>query len=173
MAPRMSPRRDLVITAVAVIALSRLADGPLVWLIALLVLAGVAVGARHVLADISAMGSAAVPLEAPINPALAAAASIGAIRLVGIGLGLAPALLVAALLIDRALRIEERIVAAPHGSTGADRTMLLAFALVIGFIGFIGAAAQVPGGLAGPVAGGGSGLTDQGLLALALADGAL
>ena len=165
---RPSGRRELVISALVVVGLSRLADGPALWLVASLVLVAVAIGARQVLGGAA---TTPVPIESVIDPALAAAVAVGAIRLVPIGLGIALALAVVALLIDVSLRVEERIVTAPHGTTASDRTTLLVAAVVIGFVGFTGVAAMVPGGLADPGAPGSTPLNDRNLLVLALADG--
>jgi hypothetical protein len=170
MTPRSSARRDLVLASTVVIAMSRLADGPLIWLIAVLVFSGVAAGSRRILADIAPTRGVAAPPEATLIPGLAAAVAIPAIRLVPIGLGLVPALLVAALVTDQALRREERLVTASHPETSGDRAALLAIAVVVAFVGFVGAAVVVPGGLVDPGAGG-PGLTDQNLLILATVDG--
>jgi hypothetical protein len=163
-----SGRRDLVIATLVVIGLSRLADGPALWLIAALVFGAVALGARQLLRGIA---TTTIPLASVVDPALAAAVVVGAIRLVPIGLGLAVALAIVWVLVDLPLRIEERIVTASHGTTASDRTTLLVAAVVIGFVGFTGVAAMVPGGLADPTVPGATPLTDQGLLVLALADG--
>ena len=48
---RRAHRRELVILAIAVIGMSRLLDGPLVWLAAALLAAAVAVGAAAYIAD--------------------------------------------------------------------------------------------------------------------------
>jgi hypothetical protein len=161
-------RRDLVIAAVVVVGLARFADGDVVWLIGALLFAAVGVGTWQVLGDEAA---ARVPVESGINPAVATAVAVWALRLVPIGLGLAPALLVVGVLVDRCLRIEERIAVGSHALTSSDRTALLVVAVVIAFIGFTGAAVMVPGGLADPGAPGATSLTDQGLLVLAIADG--
>jgi hypothetical protein len=165
---RTRTRRDLVIAAVVVVGLSRFADGLVIWPIGALVFGAVALGTRQVLGDEATGG---VPAESAINPAVATAVSVWAIRLVPIGLGLAPALLIVGLLIDRCLRIEERIVTGSSALTQSDRTALLVAAVVVGFVGFTGAAVMVPGGLADPGAPGAALLTDQNLLILAIADG--
>ena len=167
-ASRSRSLRELVVAAVVVVALARFADGPSVWLIGALLFAAVGLGTWQVLGDEAGVG---IPVESAINPAVAAAVSVWAIRLVPIGLGLAPALLVVGILVDRCLRIEEGVVVGSHALTSSDRTALLVCAVVVGFIGFTGVALMVPGGLADPRAPGATLLTDQGLLALALADG--
>jgi hypothetical protein len=161
-------RRDLVIAAVVVVGLARLADGDAVWLIGVLLFAAVGLGAWQVLGDEAA---SRIPVESGINPAVATAVSVWALRLVPIGLVLAPALVIVGILIDRCLRIEERIAVGSHALTSSDRTALLVVAVVVGFVGFTGAAVIVPGGLADPGSPGAASLTDQGLLVLALADG--
>jgi hypothetical protein len=161
-------RRDLVIAAVVVVGLARFADGDVIWVIGGLLFAAAGLGTWQVLGDEAATS---IPAESGINPAVATAVSVWAVQLVPIGLGLVPALLVVGVLIDRCLRIEERIVVASHSLTPSDRTALLVASVVVGFIGFTGAAVMVPGGLADPAAPGAALLTDQGLLVLALADG--
>ena len=86
-------RRDLAIAAVTGVGLSRLLDGDAVWLVAGLVLGGMLLGALQVLAeDDPAAETRGVPIEAVILPAVAAVGCLGAIRLVPVGLWLAPAL---------------------------------------------------------------------------------
>src|SRR5439155_13717888 len=91
--PRVDPRRrhqrELVVLAVTILGLSRLLDGPLLWLVAALVLVAVWLGARQFIAE-GAHGYVPVPLEASIVPAVMAAGSLGALRLVPLGLALAP-----------------------------------------------------------------------------------
>jgi hypothetical protein len=136
----------------------------------LLLFAAVAAGSRRILSDIAPTPGVPVPFEALLVPGLAGAAPVAAMRLVPIGLGLAPALLGAAALLDQALRREERLLTSPHGATSGDRAALLAVAVVVAFFGFIGAAVMVPGGLVDPGSGG-TGLSDQNLLVLATVDG--
>ena len=81
---------------------------------------------------------------------MAAVACVGAIRLVPFGLGLAPALLVTGLIVDRCLALEARILASPSGLDAEERTAVLVTTLIVAFLGFVGVAATVPGGLAQP-----------------------
>ncbi len=167
-------RRDLALASVVVVGLSRLLDGPLVWLVAALVLGAVAVGALQVLAeDDPTAETTGVPIESVILPAVAAVASVGAIRLVPIGLWLAPALLLTGLAVDRALALESRILRARSAPGPEERTRILVATLVIGFVGFAGAAAIVPGGLAEPAGEAGGALEESNLLVLAAADAAI
>lgn len=96
-------RRDLVVAAAGVIALSRLVEGPLVWLVAGLLLAATFLGALQILGEADPVGEASegVPIEALITPAVAAVACLGALRLVPVGPLLVPAVLGAGWLIDR------------------------------------------------------------------------
>ena len=67
MGPRHRHQVELVVLAITVIGLSRLLDGPLIWLVAALLLAAVWLGGRAVLFD-GALRPAPVPLEATIIP---------------------------------------------------------------------------------------------------------
>jgi hypothetical protein len=168
-------RRDLALAAVTIVGLSRLIEPPGVWLVAIFLLGAVLLGTLQVLHDEAAHtggGGIGVPVESLILPAVAAVACLGAIRLVPFGLGLAPALLITGLLVDRCLALEARILAAPDGLDIDGRTSVLVTTLLVGFLGFIGVAAMVPGGLAQPGTGGVAGgpLPERDLLALAGAD---
>ncbi len=164
-------RRELVVLATTVVALSRLVEGPLAWLVAGLLLALMLIGTLQVLAETLAEG---VPVESLVTPAVAAVAGLGVLRLVPPGLPLVPAILGAGLLIDACLRIEIRILARAKGPTPVDRTILLAAGLLVAFLAFTGVAALVPGGLVEPLPAGApaaAALREQSLVVLALADG--
>lgn len=163
--------RDLAIVAVSVVGLSRLVEPPLVWLVAALLLGAILLGALQVLADEASPTEAAsgIAIEALILPAVAAVACLGAIRLVPIGLWLAPALWVTWLLVHRTLALEARIHRAPRGLSADDRTAVLVTILLVAFVGFSGVAALVPGGLVQP-SGVGT-LPETNLLILAAGDG--
>ena len=172
MDPRRRHQRELVVLAVTILGLSRLLDGPLLWLVAALVLVAVWLGARQVIAE-GAHGYVPVPLEASIVPAVMAAGSLGALRLVPLGLALAPVLLAVGLLVDVTLRLESRAFDRPSGMTAGDRTGLLGMALLAAFLAFTGVAALVAGGLAEPGLGGteqGPPITESGIVTIALAD---
>ena len=116
-------RRDLAIAAVTGVGLSRLLDGDTVWLVAVLVLGAMLLGALQVLAeDDPAAETRGVPIEAVILPAVAAVACLGAIRLVPVGLWLAPALLATGYLVERCLAIESRIIASRRVVTRSAAT---------------------------------------------------
>ena len=163
-------RRDLTLVAVVAVGLSRLLEGPGIWVVAILVLAALLFGALQVLAeDDPAAETTGVPIESVILPAVAAIACLGAIRLVPFGLGLAPALLATGLVVHRCLVLEGRILASRAGPGADDRTAILVTTLLVGFLAFAGVAALVPGGLVDPGAGE-AGLDGSNLALLAGAD---
>ena len=100
--------------------------------------------------------SAGVPIESVILPAGAALAALGAIRLVPVGVVLAPAFVLAGGLVGLTLVTELRIARASGPPSSTDRTAIQVEILVVAFLGFAGVAALVPGGLPQPgdVAGG-------------------
>jgi hypothetical protein len=143
--------RELAVGAAIVIALARFVDGPLAWLVALLLLGAVGLGALQILADTDpASRAAGVPIEALINPAATAFAGAVAIDLVPVGIWLVPAIALAAWLLLRSLALEARLVRASGPASSADRTAVLMTALIAGFGAFAGIASLVPGGLPEP-----------------------
>jgi hypothetical protein len=172
-APReiAAARRDLTLIVVAIVGMARLLDGPLTWLVAGLLLATTLLGALQVLG--LAEGPAVergVPIESLILPAVAAIGCLGAINLVPIGIWLVPALGATAFLVDRTLRLEERIATSDGELTEDDRSEVLVATLLVAFVGFTGAATLVPGGLAGAFGEPVPPLALQDLLLLAAAD---
>ena len=169
---RRAQRRELVILAIAVIGLSRLLDGPLVWLAVGLLSASVAIGAAALIASDGRPGDA--PIDGVILPALAAAASLGAIRIVPLGILLVPALAAVWLLIDRTLAFEGRLAQREGDVDADDRTTALGYAIVIAFLAFVGIATFIQGGLVEPPPTAASPaaepLDELALLLLALAD---
>lgn len=168
-------RRDLALAAVTVVGLSRLIEPPGIWLVAILLLGAILLGTLQVLDDersrVDGPGLG-VPVESLILPAVAAVACVGAIRLVPFGLGLAPALLLTGIIVDRCLALEARILAAPAEIDAEGRTAVLVTILVVAFLGFVGVAAMIPGGLAQPGApgAGGAPLPEPDLVVLAAGD---
>jgi hypothetical protein len=143
--------RELIVVVAAVILVSRLVDGPIAWLVGALLLVGVALGTLQVLGESGSPSAAAgVPIESLLATAVAAFAVFGSIRLVPVGVLLAPALLAGAWLVGRVLATEARILATTTGPSGADRTAILVEVLVVAFLGFAGIATLVPGGLPEP-----------------------
>jgi hypothetical protein len=149
--------RDLAVTVALIAALARFAPDAFIWPIALAVLAGVILGALQIVAE-AAPGTttAGVPVESLILPGAAALAAIGAIRLIPVGIALAPAIVLAGGLAGLAMVTELRIARASGPPSSADRTAVLIEVLVIGFLGFAGVASLVPGGLPVPGEGGGA-----------------
>lgn len=150
-------RRDLALVAVTVVGLSRLIEPPGTWIVAIFLLGAILIGTLQTLGDERARFEGAgtgVPVESLILPAVAAVACVGAIRLVPFGLGLAPALLITGLIVDRCLALESRILSADDGLDDEGRTAVLVTTLVVAFMGFVGVAATVPGGLVQPGAAG-------------------
>ena len=150
MDPRHTQRRELIILLISVVGLSRLLDGPLLWLAAALAGAAAAAGAARLLGD---PNPRATRPEAILLPALATAASVGALQVIPLGVLLVPALAAAVGLIDRVLRFELRLSSRDHEATPEDRVSALAAALAIAFLAFVGAAAILPGGLVEPGSG--------------------
>jgi len=146
-----SGARDLAIAVGVVVALSRFAPDGFVWPIAVVLLAGVFLGALQVVAEADPAGSSTgVPVESLILPAGAALAALGAIRLVPIGIALVPAFALAGGIVGLALITELRLARASGPPSSADRTAILVQILIVGFLGFSGVAALVPGGLPVP-----------------------
>jgi hypothetical protein len=142
--------RDLVVAASAVVGMAAVLSGPLVWIAAILLLAATVLGTLQVIGDADGpAGDRGVPIETLFLPAVAAIGCLGAIRLVPIGLAIVPALLLTGLLIDRSLAVEARLAAATQGPTADDRSRALMAMLVVALVAFTGAAAIVPGGIAG------------------------
>ncbi|HYM84259.1 MAG TPA: hypothetical protein VEY67_08935, partial [Candidatus Dormibacteraeota bacterium] len=166
---RRAARRDLTVLAVAVIAVSRAADGPVLWAIGALLFAAVVVGWLQVVSEGEPRG---VPLESLLLPGSVVLAGLGGVRLVPLGPALIPAVAVVGVLLDRCMALEARLVRATSGPTEDDRTELLVLAMVTAFVGFAGAASILPGGLAEPV-GEASPLDPARLAALAAADAGL
>jgi hypothetical protein len=164
--------RDLALVAVTLVALSRLVEPPVVWLVAGLLLGAMVLGVLQVLADEGSPADAAagVAIESLILPGVAAVACLGAIRLVPFGLWLVPALAVTWLLVGRTVALESRIHHTRTGLGADDRTAVLVTILLVAFIGFTGVAAMVPGGLVQSQSGGGP-LPEANLLVLAAGDG--
>jgi hypothetical protein len=166
-------RRDLALVAVTIVGLSRLLDGPLLWLVAALLLGALLLGSLQVLAeDDSAAHVRGVPIESLILPTVAGIACLGVIRLVPFSMLLAPALLAVGILVDRCLALEQRLLASPDEPSAEERTAILVAILLVGFIGFTGVAAVVPGGLVDGIADGTGGreLAESDLVLLAGVD---
>jgi len=159
------------VTVGVVVALARFAPDTFTWPLALVLLAGVVLGALQIVAEASpAAGNAGVPVESLILPGAAALAALGGIRLIPVGIALAPAIILAGGLVGLALVTELRIARSSGPPSSADRTAVLIEVLVVGFLGFAGVASLVPGGLPVPGQGGGA-IGSNGVAVLAQAGG--
>jgi hypothetical protein len=159
-------RRELVLAATVLVAMTRLVDSSDAFLVAgllpvVILLAGV--GVLHV----DEAGSR--PFESLLVPAVLTGGAGAAIHLVPIGLGLLPALAGFALLLDRVLGLELRLLAQATGPTETDRSHVLLAAVVTAFVAFTGIATLVPGGLAEP-GGSQAGVTEGWLVVMAVND---
>lgn len=167
-----SGARDLAIAVGIVVALSRFAPDGFAWPIAIVLLAGVLLATLQVVAEADpAAQGAGIPIESLMLPGAAALAALGAIRLVPIGIVLAPAFVLTGGLVGLALVTELRIARASGPASSPDRTAVLIEVLVIGFLGFAGVAALVPGGLPVQGAGAGGAITAHALSVIAQAVG--
>jgi hypothetical protein len=162
--------RDLVLAAAAIILVSRLVEGPMAWLVGALLLGLVAVGLLQVLGEAEGTPISGVPLEALVTPAIAAAAGLGTIRLVPVGVVLVPAIAVLAWFVGRTIRTEAHLVRSLQGPSAGERTAVLSQAIVVAFLAFTGVAALVPGGLPEPAGSAPIALGTVGLAGLAGVD---
>jgi hypothetical protein len=167
-------RRDLALLVVVIVGLARLLDGPLTWIVAVLLLAATILASLQILGQLDSPElEHGVPIESLILPGVAAIGSLGAIELVPVGALMVPALAAAAVLVDRALVLEERILVADRVLTPEDRSSVLVATLLLGFVAFVGVGALVPGGLAGRPGEAVPPLATRDLLLLAGADAAV
>lgn len=162
-------RRELVLVATILVALARLVDQPGAFLVAGLLPVAV------LLAGVGVLGneSAPRPFEALLVPAVLTGGAAAAINLVSAGLGILVALGAFALLLDRVMDLEMRLLFQAGGATDGDRSRVLLVAVIAAFVAFTGMAALVPGGLAEPAGAGATGttpLSEGWLLVLALDD---
>jgi hypothetical protein len=161
-------RRELVLVAVLLVALTRLVEPADAFLISALLPLGMLLAGIGVLAS----DRNARPFEHLLIPAVLTGGAGAAVHLVSPGLPMVPYLAAFAVLLDRILALEIRLLGQPTGTTDSDRGRVLLAAVVTAFIAFTGVATLVPGGLAEPggaVAGGGA-LSQGWLLVLAIED---
>ena len=172
MAPRdVTPvvaRRELVLVALVLVGLTRLVERPDAFLIAGLLPVVMLLAGSGVLGT----QDAGRPFEALLIPSVLTGGFAAAIHLIPPGLWLVPALAVFALLLDRVIALEIRLIGQATGPTETDRSHVLLAAIVTAFIAFTGVATLVPGGLAEPggAAAGGQTLTEGWLVVLAVDD---
>ncbi len=145
---RTFARRELVLIAVVLVTLGRLVPTDDAFLVAGML------PVVMLLAGMGVVGSArpgSRPLEALLIPAVLTGGTAAAVHLVPVGLGLVPALLAFAVLLDRALALEMRLASQVAGASRSDRSRVLLVAVLTAFVTFTGIATLVPGGLAAPV----------------------
>jgi len=169
-------RRELVLVAVVLVAMARLVDRADAFLMAGLLPLAMLLAGASVLRRCEAPANAR---EGLLIPAVLTGGAAAAIQLVPAGLGLVPALAALAVLLDRVISLEARLIGQSGGATDADRSRVLLAAVVTAFVAFTGIAALVPGGLvdaaggAGPSIGPGHALSEGWLAVLALDDALL
>jgi hypothetical protein len=143
-------RRELLLAGVLLVVLARAVDGPAAWGMVALVL----VAALLAVAAIAGLDRGLPAIHAAIVPAVLVAGAAAVVRLVPVGLGLVVAIAAVAVLLDRVVRLELRLLRQPAGPTPGDRSRVLLAVVVTGFVAFAGVAALVPGGLAEPASNG-------------------
>lgn len=172
-APEPTPavaRRELVLVATLLVGLSALVDPA-----SAIVLAGL-LPVAILLAGIGVMkasGAPSRPYTALLLPATLAGGVAAALHLVPPGPWLLVAVAAFAIVLDRVVELEARIVLQVSGPSETDRSRVLGAAVATAFLAFIGVAALVPGGMPEPAASPVAGTTTmtQGWLAvLALGD---
>ena len=161
-------RRELVLVAVLLVAFAQLVERVDTFLVAALLPVVVLVAGSAVVRADERPGR---PFEALLIPATLTGGTAAAMHLVPPGLLLLPALAAFAWGLDRVLAMELRLLVQSSGTTDADRSRILAAAVITAFIAFTGIAALVPGGLPEPgTTAADAGLTEGWLLVLALGD---
>jgi hypothetical protein len=136
-------RRELVLAAVILVAFTRLVEPADAFLISGLL------PVVMLLAGIGVLGSDRNrrPFENLLVPAVLTGGAGAAIHLVSPGLPMVPALALVALLLDRILALEIRLLAQHTSPTESDRSRVLVAAVAAAFVAFTGVATLVPGGL--------------------------
>ena len=162
-------RRELVLVAALLVAMARLVELPGAALVAGLLPFVILVAGFGILGGSEAP---ARTVSALLIPAVLTGGAAAAIQLVPPGLGLVPYLAVFAILLDRTLDLEMRLLSQPGGATDADRARVLMAAVAAAFVAFTGVAALVPGGMAEPGAttGTSTALTEGSVIVLAAVD---
>jgi len=174
------PAWEAVTVAVVLTTIGRLAEGPALWVAALLAAVALSLAALEILGSDEGLPGVAelgVPVEAVLLPAATGIGAVAALHLVPVGLLLVPALVAVGSVAAASIAIERRILARPGGPTTADRTALLGLVVLLAFVAFAGIAAAIPGALVEPPSRGdetpAAGLALGGLALLAALDGLL
>lgn len=161
-------RRELVLVATILVAITRLVERPDAFLIAGLLPVVILLAGSAVLRTGELPGR---PFESLLIPAVLTGGTAAAIHLVPAGLGLVVALLVFAIAMDRLLVLELRLLVQATGTTDSDRARILLAAVLTAFVAFTGMAVLVPGGLPEPGStAADTGLTEVWVVILALDD---
>jgi len=163
------PLTELVLVGTALVGIGVLVPAPLVFIVACLAAAAVALG---MLAVLGTETTDRPPLDASIVPGVTIGAAIMAGRLVPPGLLLVPVVVCAAVLLSATLTVERRILGRVHGPTPGDRGAVRTLALVAAALAFAGIAAGIPGALVEPIGSGSPGapVPADAVTLLALAD---
>lgn len=140
-------RRELVLAGALLVVLARAVEGTAAWPVVGLVLVAMLLAA----AGVAGVERGLPALHAGVVPAVLVAGAAAAVRLVPVGLWLVVAVAVVAVILDRTVRLELRLLHQPAGPSPGDRSRVLLAAVVAGFVAFAGVAALVPGGLVEPV----------------------
>ena len=163
-------RRELVLAATLLVALSALIDPADAFVVAGLLPIVV------LLAGIGILGgeqAATRPYVALLMPAVLTGGMAAMVHLVPAGLWLPVALIAFAAVLDRILALESGILTQPGVVSDGDRARVLGAAVVTAFVVFSGVAALVPGGMpepAGSPAAAPNAMTQGWLVVLALVD---
>ena len=139
-------RRELVLVAVILVAFTRLIEPADAFFIS---------GLLPVVMLLAGMGVLASernrrPFEHLLVPAVLTGGAGAAVHLVQPGLPMIPALGAFALVLDRILALEIRLLAQHTSPSDADRSRVLLTAILAAFVAFTGVATLVPDGLAEP-----------------------
>lgn len=168
-------QRELVVVAIALLALGRLVDPSVAWVVAALVGLVVLLGTRAAFRSDDPDASATVPPETGLVAGVLAGALLLAGRFVSLDGWFLAALALATLLLLAAVLAEGRAIA--HGAEAPARLPILIVGVITAFVAFTAIAGLVagglslaPGGPAGELTTGPGGLSDAGLVILALAD---
>jgi hypothetical protein len=172
-APEPTPavaRRELVLVATLLVGLSALVDPADAFVLAGLLPVAVLLAGLGVL---KTSGAPSRPYAALLLPAVLTGAAAAGVHLVPAGLWLIVAVAAFAIVLDRVVELESRIVLQVSGASESDRSQVLAAAVFTAFLAFTGVAALIPGGMpepAGSPVAGSSTMTQGWLAVLALGD---
>jgi hypothetical protein len=172
-APEPTPavaRRELVLVATLLVGLSALVDPADAFVLAGLLPVAVLLAGLGVL---KTSGAPSRPYAALLLPAVLTGAAAAGVHLVPAGLWLIVVVAAFAIVLDRVVKLEARIVLQVSGASESDRSQVLAAAVATAFLAFTGVAALIPGGMpepAGSPVAGSSTMTQGWLAVLALGD---